>query len=176
VSEGERALAVMFDPKFTKELTSNYRQMASELQVSLSGNPDRHEFPMALSVTFGVEVSGAFGDVDLLEESPVMNDDEAVQLLNDFADYLDEQVIRPSVREITSGLENINSHEPKRTWEMLGEYLRDAAVLILIFVPVDLLIPRSINQQKPMEAKWLVGTLALSLGMLILGIWAERRS
>jgi hypothetical protein len=59
---------------------------------------------------------------------------------------------------------------------MLGEYLRDAAVLILIFVPVDLLIPRSLNQQKPMEAKWLVATLALSLGMLILGIWAERRS
>jgi hypothetical protein len=105
-----------------------------------------------------------------------MDEEEVVQLLNDWADYVDEQIIGPRTREITSTLEEINSHEPKRTWEMLGEYLRDAAVLILIFVPVDLLIPRSINQQKPMELKWLLATLALSLGMLILGIWAERRS
>jgi hypothetical protein len=104
-----------------------------------------------------------------------MDEDEVVQVLDDFSEYLDEQIVRPAVDEITSALNEFNRHVPKSIREMLGEYLRDAAVLILIFVPVDILIPRYINKQT-IAARWLFATLGLSIAMLVLGIWAERRS
>lgn len=104
-----------------------------------------------------------------------MDEDDVVQILDDFAEYLDEQIVRPAVDDVTAALEGIGRHTPKSTKEMLGEYLRDAAVLILIFVPVDILIPRYLNKQN-IQARWLVATLGLSLAMLILGMWAERRS
>ncbi|MFZ1138406.1 MAG: hypothetical protein ABR881_00830 [Candidatus Sulfotelmatobacter sp.] len=104
-----------------------------------------------------------------------MNEDEAVQVLDNFAEYLDGQIIRPAVDDITSALSEVNRHVPKSIREMLGEYLRDAAVLVLIFVPVDILIPRYINKQT-IAARWLLATLGLSAVMLVLGIWVERRS
>ncbi len=106
-----------------------------------------------------------------------MDDEELVQVLTDFAQYCDENIVRPAVHDFTTAVERLTPPEPKkRMQEMLGEYLRDAAVLVLIFVPVDLLIPRSLNQQKPIEARWLLATLALSFAMLVVGILAERRS
>lgn len=104
-----------------------------------------------------------------------MNNNDAVQLLDDFCEYLDEQIIRPAIDEIKAALDEINQHKPKSIADMLGEYLREAAVLLLIFVPVDLVIPRYLNKQ-PLPAIWLLGTLALSLAMLALGIWVERRN
>ena len=90
-----------------------------------------------------------------------MDDDEAVQVLDDFSEYLDEQIVRPAVDEITSALNEFNRHVPKSIREMLGEYLRDAAVLILIFVPVDILIPRYINKQT-IAARWLFADFCLA--------------
>jgi hypothetical protein len=124
---------------------------------------------------FGVEGSGTLGMLDTLEESPVMTEEEGVEILNDFAQYLDEQIASPAVAEIKSAVEGLNPHKPKSISEMLGEYLREASVLILIFVPIELLIPKPDSPQKSIEPKWLFVTLALSLAMLGVGIWAERR-
>ena len=52
---------------------------------------------------------------------------------------------------------------------MLGEYLREAAVLVLIFVPLDFLIPKGI------KSKGLALTLLLSIGAFFVGAWLERR-
>ncbi len=99
-----------------------------------------------------------------------MTEDEAVEVLDDFAQYLDEQIVGPAVAELTSALERLTP-EPRRTWEMVGEYLREAAVLVLIFVPLDLLIPKA-NYLQP---KWVTLTLLLSFGTFALGAWLERR-
>jgi hypothetical protein len=104
-----------------------------------------------------------------------MREEEAVEVLDNFAKYLDEQIIRPAVDEITAALNEVNRHAPKSIREMLGEYLRDAAVLVLVFVPVDILIPRYAKGET-IAARWLFATLGLSAAMLIMGIWAERRS
>jgi hypothetical protein len=104
-----------------------------------------------------------------------MREEEAVEVLNDFAEYLDEQILRPAVNEITAALDGFNRHTPKSVREMLGEYLRDAAVLVLVFIAVDILIPRY-TRGETIAARWLFATLGLSLAMLVLGIWAERRS
>jgi hypothetical protein len=58
---------------------------------------------------------------------------------------------------------------------MFGEYFREAAVLILIFVPVDLLIPKGEGQGRSISAKGMAATLLLSLAMLGFGMWLERR-
>ena len=104
-----------------------------------------------------------------------MDEEQGVRLLSEFAQYLDEQIVQPAVRHVSSALERSTPPEPKHPWEMFGEYLRDAAVLILIFVPIDLLIPKAINSQQPIQPKWLAVTLALSLLMLIGGMLAEGR-
>ena len=101
-------------------------------------------------------------------------DEETVEVLSSFAQYIDEQIARPAVAEIRSALRGL-APEPKSLAEMLGEYLREAAVLILIFVPIDLLIPKGEGQGHSISAKWLIATLALSLAMLGAGMWAERR-
>jgi len=104
-----------------------------------------------------------------------MNERELVQILDDFVEYLDEQIVRPAVHEVASAMVRFDPHEPKNTSEMIGEYLREAAVLILIFVPIDILIPRYSNLQKPISLTWLIATLVLSLAVLSAGMWRERR-
>jgi len=104
-----------------------------------------------------------------------MIEEDVVEVLNSFAQYIDEQIARPAVAEIKSAVEGLNPHKPKSLSEMLGEYLREAAVLVLIFVPIDLLIPKGESQRKSIDPKWLIATLALSLAMLGIGMWAERR-
>lgn len=97
-----------------------------------------------------------------------MTEDEAVEVLDSFARYLDEQIVRPAVVDITLALEKF-APKPKQIWEMLGEYLREAAVLVLIFVPLDFLIPKGI------KSKGLALTLLLSIGAFFVGAWLERR-
>ena len=53
--------------------------------------------------------------------------------------------------------------------EMIGEFLREAAVLVLVFVPLELNKP---GHQMP--ARWYVGIVGFSLFLLIGGIFLER--
>jgi len=123
----------------------------------------------------GVEVQDTIGTFCSRRDSPVMDKEEAEAILDDFAQYLEEQIIAPAVEEISSAIESPAPPLPKHHWEMLGEYLREAAVLVLILVPIDLLIPRAINGQKPIGRQWVVLTLATSFLLLVGGMWAEGR-
>jgi hypothetical protein len=119
---------------------------------------------------FDVEPQGTLGMLGSLEALPVMTKDELVEVLDDFGLYLDEQIVAPAAAELASALERLIPR-PRHLSEMFGEYLREAAVLVLIFVPLDLLVPKA-NYLRP---KWLALTLLLSLGAFSLGAWLERR-
>ncbi len=106
---------------------------------------------------------------------PVMREEEAAQVLSDFAQYVDNYIIRPAVSDLAEIYRVPQEQAPKRPWEMIGEYLREASVLILILVPIDLLIPKAIDGKIPMQPRWLVLTLLLSMAMLFGGMWAERK-
>lgn len=148
--------------------------MASELQDT-NAIPESGQARVLSGGLDYVGVQGliTFGMFDTLEESPLMNEEPLVEALNNFAQYLEDQIVRPAVAEIRSSVERI--HEPKSLSEMFGEYFREAAVLILIFVPVDLLIPKGESQAHSVNVKWLILTLVLSLSMLAFGMWLERR-
>jgi hypothetical protein len=105
-----------------------------------------------------------------------MSENELVEVLNNFSQYLDERIVGPAVAEIKPAIADLNPNEPKSFSEMLGEYLREAAVLILIFVPIDLLIPKGDGgTQKSIDPGWLFATLLLSLAMPLVGALCERR-
>jgi hypothetical protein len=53
---------------------------------------------------------------------------------------------------------------------LIGEFLREAAVLIAIFVPLD-----RTNQGVPLTAGFLGVTLLCTLTVLAMGIWLEVR-
>ena len=97
-----------------------------------------------------------------------MDKDEAVEVLSEFAQYMDEYIVRPAVPDIRAALEE--SH-----WKSIGEYLRDAAVLIIVFVPLDYFITRAAETHQPLPAKVWIGVAALSLILLIAGIACSRR-
>jgi uncharacterized membrane protein YczE len=54
---------------------------------------------------------------------------------------------------------------------MLGEFLREAAVLTAVFVP----LVRLIEQEKPLTFWWLFITLLVSITLLAVGILIEVR-
>ena len=54
---------------------------------------------------------------------------------------------------------------------MLGEFLREAAVLTAVFVP----LVRLVEQEKPLTFTWLFTTLIVSLVLLAVGILIEVR-
>jgi hypothetical protein len=138
-------------------------------------NQDRHQFSIAGLGYFGVQGFVTLGMLDTLKESPVMIEEQLVEVLNNFAQYIDEQIAQPAVEEIKSAIEGLDPHRPKSFSEMFGEYLREAAVLILIFVPIDLLIPKGNGKSGSISPKGLIETFALSLALLAFGMWAERR-
>lgn len=63
--------------------------------------------------------------------------------------------------------------KPKGIPEMLGEYLRDASVLIIIFVPIEIVVPRYIDG-KPINMLVVKWTTWTSLFTLIAGIMLEK--
>ena len=60
--------------------------------------------------------------------------------------------------------------ERKSVTEMFGEYLREAAVLSGVFIPLD----RIIGQRANLTWGYIWVTLAISVGLLLIGILAER--
>lgn len=60
--------------------------------------------------------------------------------------------------------------ERKSVTEMFGEYLREAAVLSGVFIPLD----RVIGQRAGLSWGYIWVTLAISVGLLLIGIFAER--
>ncbi|HXM23442.1 MAG TPA: hypothetical protein VN948_19455 [Terriglobales bacterium] len=86
-----------------------------------------------------------------------------------------EQATRNLSRAIVYAAQTLRdaNNRSKSVAEMLGEFLRDAGVLILVFVPVDILWPLFSKGQAidPRLVKW---TFGLSLGSLLAGMLVER--
>ena len=57
----------------------------------------------------------------------------------------------------------------KSVMEMVGEFLREAAVLVLVFVPLDLAV------REQFSGAGLAGAVVISAGLLIGGIILERK-
>jgi hypothetical protein len=61
-------------------------------------------------------------------------------------------------------------NERKGISEMAGEALRETAVLVVVFVPLDVLVSNlRFNWQ------WGVATFAISARLFALGVWFERQ-
>jgi hypothetical protein len=58
----------------------------------------------------------------------------------------------------------------KTTAEMISEYLREAAVLVAVFIPLD----RILSQGKTFTRQWFRITVAVSAVLLVAGITVER--
>jgi hypothetical protein len=58
--------------------------------------------------------------------------------------------------------------ERRTTLEMVGEYLREIAVLVVVFVPLDAIFSGKLT------VSVVLATMAISAGFLVTGIWAER--
>jgi hypothetical protein len=114
------------------------------------------------------------------------DDDEGAVLLQQFAAYLDEHIVVPAVDRITAAIAaqaQARQTQQQRERERITEYIRDASVLVLIFVPVDLLIPRLLDKNSTLGI-WLTtpshvieftaGVIALSFAMLRGALWLER--
>ena len=98
-----------------------------------------------------------------------MTDGQAAALLDEFARYIEEYVVPRAVRTVVSAIERQRTRG--HWWEAVGAYLREAAVLVLIIIPVDWLLPQSARTGQPVSGKLLVDTLIVSVGMLIVGTW-----
>jgi hypothetical protein len=62
----------------------------------------------------------------------------------------------------------LSEHEKSSVAEMLGEFLRETAVLVLVFVPLEF------YKNWPVSPYWIIGIVAFSLLMLLGGIALER--
>jgi hypothetical protein len=58
----------------------------------------------------------------------------------------------------------------KTTAEMISEYLREAAVLVAVFIPLD----RILSQGKTFTRQWFWITVGISTLLLVAGITLER--
>src|SRR5207245_890768 len=65
-------------------------------------------------------------------------------------------------------LVNGNKNPIQDKFEMIGEFFREAAVLVLVFVPVEKFIPGGL------KIKWALATLGVSLIFLATGMSFER--
>lgn len=101
-----------------------------------------------------------------------MTEDQAVTVLSEFAQYLDEYIVRPAVAEVTAATRVANEHT---WWHLLGEYLRDAAVLIIVFVPLDYFVSRAAEQHSPLPIKVWVGIAVISFTLFLLGVRCSTR-
>ena len=59
--------------------------------------------------------------------------------------------------------------DSKTTSEMLGEALREVAVLVLVFVPLDVLV-----SGHSFGWRWWLGTLGISSPLFLLGVLLEK--
>ena len=59
--------------------------------------------------------------------------------------------------------------ERRSVSEMLGEVMREVAVLLLVFMPLDLAI-----QGHGLTTRWVTAILALPAAFLVAGIYVER--
>jgi hypothetical protein len=67
--------------------------------------------------------------------------------------------------------------EAKSKSEMIGEFLRELAVLVLVFVPLEAYIScKEKDSQNGLLGGWtLIASIASSTVFLAVGIWFERR-
>jgi hypothetical protein len=63
----------------------------------------------------------------------------------------------------------VSEREKVSVLEMIGEFLREAAVLVLVFVPLELNKP---GHQMPI--RWYFSIVGFSLCLLVSGIFLER--
>jgi len=101
-----------------------------------------------------------------------MTEDQAVTVLSEFAQYLDEYIVRPAVAEITTATREA---QRESRWHLFGEYLRDAAVLIIVFVPLDYFVTRAAEQHDPLPLRFWIKVAILSFILLLCGMWCSSR-
>jgi hypothetical protein len=97
-----------------------------------------------------------------------MTEDEAVTVLSEFAQYLDEYIVRPAVTEL-------KAEKRESRWHLFGEYLRDAAVLIIVFVPLDYFVTRAVEERALIPTRFWVAIAVCSFCLLLLGMWCSTR-
>jgi len=97
-----------------------------------------------------------------------MTDDEIITL----AEQATERLRNACFRAAERAAQRV-SEARKSVPEMLGEYLREASVLIIIFVPVEILLPQLMLGQSVNKAvlRWTIG---LSVCTLVAGILLEK--
>ena len=100
-----------------------------------------------------------------------MNDEEII----DVAQQVVRELARASFRAADHAAQTILAPRAKSVLEMLGDYLREASVLIIIFVPVEILLPDYLIG-KAIDPRVLRGTIWLSLSALVAGILLEKLS
>ena len=54
--------------------------------------------------------------------------------------------------------------------EMIGEFLREAAVLVAVFIPLDL----AISDEHNLTISWGIAIVVLPVGFFAGGVWVER--
>ena len=62
--------------------------------------------------------------------------------------------------------------EPKRVGEMLGEFCREAGVLVGVFGVLDGYLHEEVTKARPL---WMVVVIACSMALLTLGMIIERK-
>ena len=62
--------------------------------------------------------------------------------------------------------------KPRNVFGMLGDYFRDASVLILIFVPIEVVIPEYVQKQ-PLNMGVVKWTIGISFVTLVMGVALE---
>jgi hypothetical protein len=100
-----------------------------------------------------------------------MNDEEIIDVVQQVVGALGTA----SFQAADHAARTIVAPRAKTVLEMLGEYLREASVLIMIFVPVEILLPDYLSG-KHIDPRVLHGTIYLSLGALAAGILLEKLS
>jgi uncharacterized membrane protein YgdD (TMEM256/DUF423 family) len=63
----------------------------------------------------------------------------------------------------------VSEHEKSWVSGMIGEFLRETAVLVLVFVPLE------VYKDRPSSPYWIVGVLVFSGATLAAGIVLERK-
>jgi len=71
----------------------------------------------------------------------------------------------------------MSGHDKRPRFELWGESIREIGVLLLVFVPLDVLVELMHDSQRPSEKHWLemIVFALLGLGMIVLGVEMERR-
>jgi hypothetical protein len=80
--------------------------------------------------------------LDTLEESPVMTEEQLIEVLSSFTQYLDERIVRPAVGEFRSAIEGLNPHKAQELLRNVRRIFSGSSSLNLNFCSSRLADPK----------------------------------